>query len=144
MKLNHVLIITNDLNAMQSFWTTVIGLEVGERPPFQFDGLWLYSDNTPFVHIAEQKGSSLSHGSIAHIAFEGANYKDLMVRLNKTGHSYTEKDVPLSNDRQVFVAGPNGVTVEMMFPLNEIHPAHEADMHSYTNNEDLSFLGGKK
>lgn len=120
----------------------MIGLEVGQRPPFPFDGLWLYSDGTPLVHVAEQKNANFGHGAIAHIAFEGANYKGLITRLEQSNYPYTEKDVPLSNDRQVFIAGPNGVTVEMMFPLNEIKTTLE--LNDYTKNEDLDFLGANK
>jgi lactoylglutathione lyase len=141
MKINHVLILTSDLKTMESFWIKVIGLEVGERPPFPFDGLWLYSDGIPFVHVAEQKDARFGHGSIAHLAFDGADYEALMLRLKQSQHPYTEKDVRLSNDRQVFIAGPDGVTVEMMFPLDEMRSTLET--HNYTNNEDLNFLGGK-
>ena len=141
MKLNHILVLTSDLKAMGNFWTTVIGLELGQRPPFPFDGLWLYSDGTPLVHVAEKKGSLFAHGAIAHVAFESANYKNLMTRLKQSGHPYTEKDVPLSGDRQVFIAGPDNVTVEMMFPLNEMETTPET--HSYTDSENLDFLGGK-
>ncbi len=142
MKLNHVLILTSDLKSMENFWKKVIGLEIGKRPPFPFDGLWLYSDGTPFVHIAEQKGTTFGHGSITHLAFEGGNYEDLMIRLKQSQLPYTEKDVPLSNDRQVFIAGPDGVTVEMMFPLDELKTSGEIDKQSYTENENLNFLGG--
>ena len=141
MKLNHVLVLTSDLKIMENFWTNVIGLEVGERPPFPFDGLWLYSDGTPLVHVAELKSASFGNNSIAHVAFDGADYNQLMLRLEQLGHPYTEKDVPLSGDRQVFIAGPDSVTVEMMFPLNEMETTH--DTNSYTNNEDLDFLGLK-
>lgn len=142
MKLNHVLVITSNLKTMENFWTTVIGLQVGERPPFPFNGLWLYSDGTPFVHVAEQKGASFGHGSIAHLAFEGADYKKLMSRLKQSQHPYTEKTVPLSNERQVFIAGPDNVTVEMMFPLEEIKTGNDTNEKNYGNNENLSFLGG--
>jgi len=141
MKLNHVLVLTSNLKAMENFWIKVVGLEVGKRPPFPFDGLWLYSDGTPYVHVAEQKGASFGHGAIAHLAFERADYKDLMLRLKQSKHPYTEKDVPLSGDRQVFIAGPDGVTVEMMFPLDEMKTS-ENNTQNYTDNEKLDFLGG--
>jgi len=141
MKLNHILVLTSDLKSMENFWTKVIGLSVGERPPFPFDGLWLYSDDTPFVHVAEQRNAPFGHGSIAHLAFEGADYNRLMLRLKQSQHPYTEKDVPLSGERQVFISGPDGVTVEMMFSLDKM--SARLKTHSYTNNEDLDFLGGK-
>ncbi len=142
MKLNHVLVLTSNLKVMENFWTKVIGLEVGERPPFPFDGLWLYSEGTPFVHVAKQKEASFGHGSIAHLAFEGADYKELILRLKQSKHPYTEKNVPLSGERQVFIAGPDGVTVEMLFSLNELQNTLKTSEQNYTNDEELSFLGG--
>ncbi|RUM94963.1 MAG: lactoylglutathione lyase [Thiothrix sp.] len=129
MKLNHILVITTDLKMMKDFWTQVIGLQPGDRPPFPFKGLWLYSEGTPFVHVAEQKDASFGHGSIAHLAFEGADYGGLLSRLKQSNHAYTEKDVSLSGDRQVFIAGPDGLTVEMMFPLSEIQKRGETKEH---------------
>ena len=152
MKINHALILSSDLKAMKHFWVDIIGLEVGERPPFPFKGLWLYSDGTPFVHLAEQRNLSLGHSSIAHIAFEGADYKALLSRLKQFEYTYTMKDVPLSGDRQIFIQGPDGVTVEMLFPLNEMAQIAKTSRkdkkvttnkeHAYEAGEDFHYLGG--
>jgi lactoylglutathione lyase len=144
MKLNHILVLTVDLAAMEHFWTQLIGLQKGERPPFPFKGLWLYSEDKPLVHIAEQHPAAFGNGSIAHVAFEGADYKALLTRLNQYHHPYTEKEVPLSGDRQVFIAGPDGLTVEMMFPLNAREMSNTDIQHlDYQSNDKLEFLGGK-
>ncbi len=144
MKLNHVLVLTTDLKKMKFFWTELIGLRVGERPPFPFNGLWLYSGEQPLVHIAEQPYSALGDGSIAHVALEGAHYNVLLERLNKSMYTYTEKVVPQSRERQVFITGPDSLTVEMLFPLDEDHILEENTQHSaYQINENRDFLGGK-
>lgn len=143
MKLNHILVLTSDLNAMQQFWTQVIGLHVGERPPFPFKGLWLYSEDKPLVHIAEQINASGDNCSIAHVAFEGADYTALLSRLDQFHHHYTEKEVPLSGERQVFIAGPDGLTVEMMFPSGVAQASDaESGHYSYKTNNNLGYLGG--
>lgn len=144
MKLNHILVLTTDLSAMECFWTELIGLHVGERPPFPFNGVWVYSNNRPLVHIAEQPYSTFGHGSIAHVALEGANYNVLLERLGNSTYGYTEKVVPLSNERQVFIMGPDGLTVEMLFPLDEGYKLTENEQQfTYKTNENLEFLGGK-
>lgn len=126
MKLNHVLVRTTDLSAMSRFWIEVIRLEQGHRPPFPFRGAWFYSSGQPLVHVVEDQSTDANAGSIAHVALEGANYNLLIAALKQHGGSYGEKDVPLSGERQVFVSGPDGLMVEMLFPLgatnNESHP----------------------
>lgn len=144
MKLNHILVLTTDLAAMEHFWTQLIGLRSGERPPFPFKGLWLYSEGRPLVHIAEQHHAAFGNGSIAHVALEGADYEALVTRLDQQQYHYTEKEVPLSGDRQVFIAGPDGLTVEMLFALNaEQTRDTDAQRHSYESNDNLEFLGDK-
>lgn len=144
MNINHVLVLTSDLKAMECFWTKLIGLQVGERPPFPFNGVWIYSDNKPLVHIAEQAASVFGNGAIAHVALEGSDYKSLIKRLNTSSYLYTEKVVPLSGERQVFIVGPDGLIVEMLFPLTEQQGiAVNKQQHEYKTNEYLEFLGGK-
>ena len=117
MKLNHVLVRTTDLDAMHRFWTAVIGLEQTTRPPFPFRGEWFGIDGTPFVHVVEDRSVNSSAGPIAHVALEGADYASLIRSLKQHDVHYQEKDVPLSGERQVFVAGPDGLLVEMLFPM---------------------------
>jgi lactoylglutathione lyase len=143
MNINHVLVLTSDLKAMECFWTKLIGLQVGERPPFPFNGVWIYSDNKPLVHIAEQAASVFGNGAIAHVALEGSDYKSLIKRLNTNSYLYTEKVVPLSGERQVFIVGPDGLIVEMLFPLTEQQDIAVKKQHEYKTNEYLEFLGGK-
>lgn len=144
MKLNHVLVLTTNLKAMECFWTKLIGLQVGERPPFPFNGIWIYSDDRPLIHIAEQATSAFGNGAIAHVALEGADYKALLERLGKSTYAYTEKVVPLSGELQVFIVGPDGLIVEMLFPLNKQQNLTENKQQlAYKTNEHLEFLGGK-
>ena len=113
---------------MSHFWTEVIGLTLGDRPPFPFKGAWFYSEGKPLIHVAEQENINPSGGAMAHLALEGADYQAfaLISTLKRHDVSYTEKDVPLSGERQVFVSGPDGLVVEMMFSLgesdDEVHP----------------------
>ena len=120
MKLNHVLVKTSNLNVMTQFWTQHIGLELGERPPFPFPGAWLYSDSEALIHIVEDSTITPSNSVLSHVALEAKNYTKLIKTLQKNNMVYTESDVPQSDLRQVFIQGPDGLNVEMLFGLSEI------------------------
>lgn len=109
-------------------------LEKGFRPPFNFSGAWLYSDDKPLVHLIEinpnDKDQSDSLGSqtyasetgmevVDHIAFSGCDYSHLIKRL-KQQIKYFERTVPLTNEHQVFAEGPDGLRIELLFKTDEI------------------------
>ena len=41
------------LDALRSFYTEVVGLEQGERPPFTRFGYWLYAGSQDVLHLTE-------------------------------------------------------------------------------------------
>ena len=49
--LNHYTIRVRDLEATKNFYTDVVGLKVGDRPPLNFPGYWLYCGDMPTVHL---------------------------------------------------------------------------------------------
>ena len=51
MSLNHYTIKARDLEATKKFYTDVVGLAVGDRPPLDFPGYWLYCGGVPTVHL---------------------------------------------------------------------------------------------
>ena len=51
MSLNHYTILARDLEATKDFYTDVVGLTVGDRPPLDFPGYWLYCGGVPTVHL---------------------------------------------------------------------------------------------
>ena len=120
MKINHVLVLTKDIKAMTSFLTNIMGLSTGYRPPFPFAGEWLYSEEKPLIHLAQVGDDLDKNGAIAHVALEGENYYRLISILHEHSIEYSEKDVPLSDERQVFVLGPDNLTIEVVFPLSSV------------------------
>ena len=127
MKLNHLLLQTRDMNAMTAFFTKVIGLEHGFRPPFPFKGAWLYGDKEALIHLVETPLESTAQtehlgfntgegpGLVDHIALQGADYKRLIDLLRQYGIEYSERTVPLTQEHQVFIQGPEGLKIEMVF-----------------------------
>ena len=53
--LNHVLVLTRDLEATRDVDVDVLGLEDGCRPPFPFNGHWIYRGDRAVAQVAERR-----------------------------------------------------------------------------------------
>jgi catechol 2,3-dioxygenase-like lactoylglutathione lyase family enzyme len=119
--LDHLLVLTDDIDATRDFWCEVLELEVGERPPLEFPGYWLYGGGEPCVHVAERAayvahseriGIPAAMGPVEHVAFDAADYDGLTSRIERGGIAASRNAVP-GVMRQVFVEDPNGVKIEI-------------------------------
>jgi catechol 2,3-dioxygenase-like lactoylglutathione lyase family enzyme len=125
--LEHLLVLTDHLDASREFYCEVLGLREGERPPLEFPGHWLYLGGVPCVHLAE-RAAYAAHaetlglaaspagprtGAVDHIAFNASGYEEIAARLQSHGVEAVENVVPAAGLRQLFVLDPNGVRVEI-------------------------------
>ena len=126
--LEHILVLSDDIDGTRDFYCSVVGLSVGDRPPLAFPGYWLYgrSGDTACVHVADRhayaahaSGLGLAVperdpgvGPVDHIAFSAEDYDGLLERLSRLGVAAVRNVVP-GGPRQVFVQDPNGVRVEI-------------------------------
>ena len=129
--LNHVLVMTRDLEATRDFYVDVLGLEDGYRPPFAFDGHWIYLGDRAVIHVAELRdyleerdlardgSADAATGSIDHIAFEATGLKDMIATLEQRGIAARHRKVPHLDLHQVFVHDPNGIRIELNYPARE-------------------------
>lgn len=137
-KLAHYSVRTHDLQASRWFYTDLLGLRVGFRPPFEFPGLWIYrnEDESDFgvVHligpgntheqaVAEYLGNrhhaTSGTGAFDHVAFLARDWASLRRRCDHLGIPYVERTVPLLGLLQVFLTDPSGVTVELNYLSSE-------------------------
>ena len=123
--IEHVLVLSDDLDATRDFYCDVVGLRTGARPPLEFPGYWLYAEGpAACLHLAE-RGAYLGHlatlglaaghrasGDIDHIAFDARDYESAAGRIEANGISPVRNTVP-GGPRQLFVDDPNGVRVEI-------------------------------
>ena len=117
--LNHYLVVTEDLEATRAFYVDVLGLRVGDRPPFAFPGLWLYLGDRAVVHVAQRDESrgrgtgagdaDAPTGAVDHIAFEGTGHAEMTALLQARGLAARHRTVPDLGLRQIFVTDPNGI-----------------------------------
>ena len=124
--LQHLLVLTDQLEATRDFYRDVLGLREGERPPLEFDGHWLYLGDVACVHVADRRTyaahaetlgldvtTATGGGVVDHIAFDADDYEEISERLRKTGVETIENEVPAARMRQIFVEDPNGVRIEI-------------------------------
>ena len=52
--LDHVLVLSDDIDGSRDFYCATVGVTVGERPPLPFPGYWLYAGGRPCLHIADR------------------------------------------------------------------------------------------
>ena len=145
-RVDHYSIRTLDLEASRRFYTEIIGLKAGPRPPFNFPGYWLYSGEPPadlqnsarnygLVHlmgfdkdnpqsldayVGDRKASlDGGTGALDHVAFAATGRAAMIDRCQRHNVSYLERAVPLLGLHQVFIKDPDGVTIELNYPASE-------------------------
>jgi lactoylglutathione lyase len=126
-RFDHINVLTGDIDAMRDFLVGVLGLSPGARPPFRSPGHWLYHGADAVFHVSDSGDHEQTHavagtggtatvrGSVDHLAFRCDDYRETTERLRRLGVAFHEADVPYAPDRQVFVDGPDGVTLELLF-----------------------------
>jgi catechol 2,3-dioxygenase-like lactoylglutathione lyase family enzyme len=130
--LDHVLVLSDDIERSREFYEDAVGLRVGARPPLEFDGFWLYAGERPCLHIAH-RGSYRAHaqtlgltvgeqaggpGPVDHIAFVAPDYDAVCQRLERCDLQPVRNDVPGGGPRQFFFFDPDGARVEINVPAN--------------------------
>jgi catechol 2,3-dioxygenase-like lactoylglutathione lyase family enzyme len=129
MSLNHYTILARDLEATKNFYTEIVGLSVGDRPPLNFPGYWLYCGGVPTVHLIGDRAENepikdapndpAKTGRLDHIAFACAGLKDMKANLDRSQIKYDERVLPRLNMTQLFYFDPDGIAVECNFPAEE-------------------------
>ena len=153
-RIDHYSIRTLDVEASRKFDTEILGLKVGQRPPFDFPGLWLYRGEPPvdldhaegnygIVHVmgvdrdnpqalidymggAEPDTQQGNTGALDHVALAVTGRAIMIERCKRNNVNYFERTVPAVGLHQVFIKDPNGVTIELNFPASEAPQAQSA------------------
>jgi catechol 2,3-dioxygenase-like lactoylglutathione lyase family enzyme len=120
--MNHFNVLTNDVAATRQFYVGVLGLEEGYRPPFSFDGLWLYAGGRPILHVSAGNVPKERAGVIDHIAFTSKDLKGTIARLKANGVDYRLTQQVGTKLWQVFCHDPMGARVELDFDGSESPP----------------------
>ena len=97
-RLDHVNIVTNQLEALIAWYTTVLGLRHGYRPESSSVGAWLYVGDTPIVHLVSRKKEPLTGSEVKlkleHFAFSGTGRAEFEAKLQTMAIRYTINEIP--------------------------------------------------
>ena len=127
MEMEHVLVLSDDIESTRDFYCQAVGLHVGARPDLEFPGFWLYAGETPCLHVADRRaylrhaawlGLAVPHeppgsGPVDHIAFNASDYDSVTARLEEAGISAVRNTTAGGGIRQLFFEDPNGVRIEI-------------------------------
>ncbi|TFH44469.1 MAG: glyoxalase, partial [Lysobacterales bacterium] len=84
-RIDHFNIRTRDLDRLCEFYTQVLALEIGDRPPFDSPGVWLYAGGHAILHVGvAEAGSDAVDNTLPldHIALETEGLADAVSRLD--------------------------------------------------------------
>ena len=107
-----------DVERTRDFYVRVLGLRVGDRPPFPSAGYWLYLGDQPIVHLVQRNPGDTVHagsGNLDHVAFRGVDLEATREALNAAGIPFREAIVPRDQTMQIFVLDPDGIKLELNF-----------------------------
>lgn len=124
--LDHVNIITADLDGTSRFYAEVFNLDRRDAPPplTPQNAQWIYDDaGRAIFHINSEDcpraydravGQGTT-GAIHHIALNCTGYDDMLNRLRARGMDHQLNTVTAIGLRQIFTQDPNGVLLELNF-----------------------------
>lgn len=113
LHLDHVNIVTAELQKTRAFYCDVIGLVEGYRPGFRVTGHWLYAGDRPVVHL-QAGAAGASTGAVAHFALAVADFHEMTARLDAAGVAYRLTRTPDGVFDQAFVEDPSGAVLELI------------------------------
>ena len=124
--LDHVNVITADLDGSARFYAELFGLERRDAPPplTPRNAQWMYdAAGRAIVHINsldcprtyERDVSPGPTGALHHVALNCSGYDDMITRLRGRSLDYQVNCVQAIGLRQIFTVDPNGVLLELNF-----------------------------
>jgi catechol 2,3-dioxygenase-like lactoylglutathione lyase family enzyme len=119
VSLDHVTINTARPAETVEFYTNLLGMHVGWRPPLDFPGEWLYVGDRAVLHLVFVKAQTEAEtGDFDHFALLGSDFQTIKSKLVERGIEFRENIVAGGTTKQLFFPDPNNVKVEINFPPN--------------------------
>ena len=125
--LDHINIITEDLEGTARFFSELFDLDLRDGPPPLKPEYvqWLYDDQDRAIfHInsvdmpqafPRETRSEPMTGAIHHVALDCSDHLDMMNRLDARNIEYKLNDIPSISLKQIFFTEHNGVLLELNF-----------------------------
>ena len=107
------------IETLKDFYINVVGLSMGERPPFKSKGFWLNAEGKDVLHLSSTKNNEKKehhvNSTFDHLAFSASDIKHYETILNENNISFTFREVPEIGTKQLFFKDPVGNGIELIF-----------------------------
>ena len=116
-RLEHYLVLTDDIEKTKDFYCDVLGMKQGFRPELEFPGYWLYVEDAVWTRKVGIPISARAPatGPVDHIAFNATGFDEIRSRIKQRDVPFSENSLPEISMRQIFTRDPNGVPIEINF-----------------------------
>lgn len=116
-KLHHVNIHTTNVERLVDWYTRILDMPAGARPPFPFPGAWLYCGDTAVVHLVgvDQLPEHTGMLKLEHFAFDAVGLKDFLARLERENVPYDGRKVQGAEGVQINIHDPDGNHIHVDF-----------------------------
>lgn len=124
--LDHVNIITGDLEGSAAFYKGLLGLDVRPHPMPEMGKLamWLFDaagravvhlNHSDMPKVIERDVTGRHTGALHHVAFTCEGHEEMLMHLKTAGISHSTNEIPMAGLKQIFLEDPNGVLLELNF-----------------------------
>lgn len=124
--LDHVNIVTRDLDRAERFYRDLLTLETRAAPPplTHETARWMYdSGGRAVLHLNslaaprhfDRDMTAGPTGALHHVAFRCVGYDDVLARVVALGIDHRSNAVTAAGLRQIFLSDPDGVLLELNF-----------------------------
>ena len=107
------------MHILKNFYMNIVGLSLGERPPFKSKGFWLNAEGKDVLHLSTTKNNEKKehhvNSTFDHLAFSASDIKHYETILNENNISFTFREVPEIGTKQLFFKDPVGNGIELIF-----------------------------
>ena len=112
--LDHITINTAKPDETVEFYTNLLGMRDGWRPPLDRPGKWLYVGDHPVIHLFfVDDATQAETGDFDHFAFLGSDFAGMKEKLVTRGIEFRENKVAGGLDHLAVLPDPNNVKVEI-------------------------------
>jgi catechol 2,3-dioxygenase-like lactoylglutathione lyase family enzyme len=121
-RLDHVNVRTSNLQSLVRFYTDVVGLRVGERPPLGFDGAWLYAGDAPVIHLVAAAEPPRPEGALRleHFAFKASGLAEFVRRLERLRVGFKRSRQAGTGNVVINLWDPDGNRLHIDFSAREV------------------------
>ena len=119
--INHYNLRADDqtMHTLKEFYINIVGLTLGQRPPFKSKGFWLNAEGKDVLHLSSTKNNEKKehhvNATFDHLAFSASNLKYHEEILNENNIPFTFREVPEIGTKQIFFKDPVGNGIELIF-----------------------------